>query len=104
MLKYLLGIMLKMSKKSFANKYVRNYQSSNIPWYEHDVLLTYIDTLKCKEFLDNCYEHFSNIEVVSFAIIHYQCRGTHLQNSVESYKTISKSDFKNYPEDNKKMP
>lgn len=65
--KYLLGILLKMSNNFFASRYVSNYQSSNIPWYERDVLLTYIDTLRCKEFLDNCGKHFSNNQVASFS-------------------------------------
>ena len=43
-----------MSKNSFTNKYVPIYQSDNILWYERDDLLTYIDVLKYKEFLNNC--------------------------------------------------
>ena len=42
------------------------------------------------------------MEVISFDIIHHKCRGDSLLNSVESYKTISKNDFKNYPEIDKK--
>ena len=42
-----------MRKKIFANKYVLTYQNSNIPWYERDDLLTYINELKCKEFFNN---------------------------------------------------
>ena len=71
--------------------------------YEHDGLLTYMDAIKYEELLQNCNEHFSNVGVVNFDIIHHQCRGKPLQNLAEHYKTISKSDFKNYLEDNKKM-
>ena len=91
-----------MSEICFANKYVSIYQNSNIPWYEHDGLLTYIDELKCKELFNNCDKHFFNMEAISFDIVHHKCRGDSLLNSVESYKTISKNDFKSYPEIDKK--
>ena len=77
-----------MSKKFFANKYVPNYQSEDIPWYERDSLLTCIDALKCKEFLYNCDEHFLSIEVINFSIINHRCKSIPLQNSVEYYNII----------------
>ena len=47
-----------MRNKIVANKYVPPYQSNTISWYERDGLMTYIDALKCKKFLENTDKHF----------------------------------------------
>ena len=37
--------------KEIVNKYVPRFaQHSELPWYERDGLLSYIDALKCEEF------------------------------------------------------
>lgn len=84
-----------MSKKFFANNYVQIIKL--------DGLLTYIDALKCEEFLNNYDEYFSNIEVITFDVTHHGSITTPSKNNAESSKTIPKGDFKNYPENNKEM-
>ena len=41
-----------------ANSYIPEYILDNLPWYESDGLLTYINKLKCKEFLEDPNKHF----------------------------------------------
>ena len=45
----------------------------------------------------------ANVEIINFDIIHHKCRRSSLHNLVEYYKTISKNDSKNYPENEKKV-
>ena len=40
-----------MGQKILVNKYTPTCEEPNLPWYERDGLLTYIDQLKCKEFI-----------------------------------------------------
>ena len=42
----------KMSKK-VANKYVPRYKKLDLPGYKRDKLMTYVDQLKYKRFIDN---------------------------------------------------
>ena len=83
--------------KNFVTKYVLEYVPDNLPWYERDGLLTYIDQLKYKKFCENRDEHFLNTEVVNFDVMHHRCRGDPMKNDVKHYKTIKKDDFKKYP-------
>ena len=50
-----------ISKKTKKKKY---------EWYEHD-LMTYIDHLKCENFVHDMDSHFSRAKVVNFDIIHH---------------------------------
>ena len=38
---------------SSKNKYIPEYVTDNLPWYERDDLMPYIDKLKCDRFLKN---------------------------------------------------
>ena len=84
----------KMCKK-VANKYVPRYEKLDLPWYKRDGLVTYIDDLKYKEFIDNPDEHFSNGEVNIFDIIHNRSIRP-LVNSMQHYKTTQNQDLQNY--------
>ena len=76
-----------------VNKYVPRFaQHSELPWYERDGLLSYIDT--------DC--HFKTVQVVNFDIIHHECRGDPLQGSYKEYQTINKKDMDNYSSNSKK--
>ena len=91
-----------MSKKFFSNKYVPHCQQHNtLQWFEHGVLLTYIDALKCEPFLQNSDENFTNVEVINFDIIHNRCRGDSLENSVQNYEAIVGDNFEFYPQKEK---
>lgn len=53
-----------MVQKIFTNKYIPTYQVLNLPWYERDGLITYIDQLKHKRFIDN--PDIKNGEIANF--------------------------------------
>ena len=86
----------KMSKK-VANKYVPRYEKLDLPWYKRDGLATYIDDLKYNDlkYIDNPDEHFSNVEVNNFDIIHNRSIRP-LVNSIQHYKTTRNQDLQNY--------
>ena len=52
-------------------------EKENYEWYEHD-LMTYIDVLKYKQFVENMDSHFSRAKITNFDMIHHQCQGNQL--------------------------
>ena len=61
----------------------------------------YFDYLDYKDMSDDPDNYFQNKKVINFNIIHNQCRGDRSQKSNKDHKTVSKDDFKNYPETDK---
>ena len=59
--------------KIFANSYVPEYVPEDLPWYEHDGLITYIDQLKWKEFISDLNAVIKNTKAINFEMIHAQC-------------------------------
>ena len=53
----------------------------NLPWYERDGLMMYIDQMKYKEYSENKDQYLKNVEVVNFDMIHNPCSGIPLQKS-----------------------
>lgn len=64
-------------------------------------LKRYFDYLDYKDMSDDPDNYFKNKKVINFNIIHNQCRGDPSQKSNKDHKTVSKDDFKNYPETDK---
>ena len=62
----------------------------NLPWYERDGLMSYIDSLKCQDFLNDTDEHFQKAEVTNFNIILHKCRGDPLQKDLKTYRSVQK--------------
>ena len=73
----------------------------NLPWYERDGLMMYIDQMKYKEYSENKDQYLKNVEVVNFDMIHNPCSGIPLQNSETFYKTAKKKDLKKFPKKTK---
>ena len=91
-----------MSKK-IVNKYVPRFaQHSELSWYERDGLLSYIDALKCEEYLKDTDSHFKTAQVVNFDIIHHECREDPLQGNYKKYQTVNKKDMDKYSSNSKK--
>ena len=91
-----------MSKK-ILNKYVPRFaQHSELPWYERDGLLSYIDPLKCEEFLKDTDSHFKTAQVVNFGIIYHKCRGDPSQAGYKDYQNVNKKDVDKYSSNSKK--
>lgn len=74
----------------------------NLPWYERDGLMMYIDQMKYKEYSENKDQYLKNVEVVNFDMIHNPCSGIPLQNSETFYKTAKEKDLKKFPKKKKK--
>ena len=92
---------LKMSRK-FDNKYITSYENLDIPcWYECDSILTYIDQLKYKEFIEGPDKYFNDVKIIIFDIINHECSGKPLDKSLKHYKTIRNEDLKIYLKNDK---
>ena len=50
--------------------------------------MTYIDNLKYEHFIEDTDSYFSQAKIINFDIIHHECRGNPLQNSLKYYETI----------------
>ena len=58
--------------KIFFNSYVPEYVSENLPWYECDGLMTYIDHLKWKEFISDSDASIKNTTPnVKVCLVHF---------------------------------
>ena len=73
-----------------------NYSNSYTPRYtlpEERSFLTYLDDVKCDQFMENPDKSFKKTKVVNFDIIHHECRGDALDKPVEYYQTIFENNF-----------
>ena len=84
--------------QTYCRGYILQYISPNLKWWERDGLLIYCDQLKYQEFTANNEKCFSNHKVISFDIIHNQCRGNKRNKSIRGHKTVAEKDFKYFPE------
>ena len=88
--------------KIFADKYIPKYVPEDLPWYERNGLLTYVDQWKYKEFISDPDTDVKNTKVVNFDMIHAQCRGTPRTHSDNFYQTLREKDVKKMPQKDKK--
>ena len=68
-----LVLTVKMSDKILCNEYIPEYVLGDLPWYERDGLLIYIDQSKYKEFISNPDRHMEKAEVINFDIFYARC-------------------------------
>ena len=88
--------------KIFASSYVPEYVLQDLPWYERDGLMTYIDQLKCKEFISDPDVAIRNTKIKNFEMIHAQCRGTHRTHSNEFCQTVRQKNVAKMPRKDRK--
>ena len=92
-----------MSNKRLINKYVPPFvEYLNLPWYEGDGLMWYIDSLRCQEFLEDTDEHFKKAEIVNFNIIYHKCIDDLLLKDLKTYQSVHKKDLLGYNQKQKK--
>ena len=86
----------------FGDSYVPKYSqdSYTLPWYKRE-LVTYIDWLRYSEMSDKPDEYFNKKKVIHFGIIHHECRGDSLKKIYQEHKPVKKSDFNEFPADEK---
>lgn len=81
-----------MSGKIYVNKYIPEVDPEDLPWYERDDLMKYIDELKYKRFLSDPEASFKKSEVVNFEMIYARCGCAPQQYSDNYYETVRVSD------------
>ena len=84
--------------KVVAKIYVLIYQEDyyKLAWYERD-MMSYIDHIKCRTMRGDPDQHFHNVKVVNFDIIHHDYRGDKLIGNYKDYKKIKNEDLNCYP-------
>ena len=86
----------------FANSYVPEYVYQDLPWYDHDGLMTCIDQVKCKEFISDPDVTIRNIKIKNFEMIHAQCKGTPRTYSNEFFQTVRQKNVAKMPQKDRK--
>ena len=79
------------------------YVNSYIPSYpiNKDILHDTLLRDKYEKINKNKKEYFSEVKIVNFDIIHNECRGDPLQNSVKYYETIYKENLQRAKEEDR---
>ena len=62
-----------MSDTIYVNKHIPEVVPEDLPWYERDGLLTYIDQLKYKQFTFDPDVYIKKAKVINFDMIYAQC-------------------------------
>ena len=83
-------------EKKLINEYIPTKGKTEFKWYEHYLLMPYIDDLKYNEFIENTDEHFQKAKIINFDITQHECNGDELEYSKKFYQTIENKDFKDY--------
>ena len=68
----------------------------DLPWYKGVGIISYVDELKNKSFIENPKNKFYRTTIVNFDIIHTVFRGDLMQCEVKGHHQIRDSDFENY--------
>ena len=56
--------------KIFAKSYLPECVPEDLPWYERDGLMTYIDRAKYKDFISDPDTAIKNTKIINFEMIH----------------------------------
>ena len=75
-----------MSTRKVDNFFVPTYVPKDLPWLEHDELMTWYEQVKCQEFLQNTDSHFQNLQILNFDII--DSNGKIDVDKLKQYQTI----------------
>ena len=80
--------------------YVSPFVLQDLPWYEHDDLMTWYDQEKCQDFWRDTDRHFNETNIVNFDIIQKQCCGEVVPNELlKHYQTVNQIRMFEYPSD-----
>ena len=83
-----------------AMSYVPHLVLQDLPWYEHDGLMTWYNQGKCQDILRDTDRDFNETKIVNFDIIHKQCRGDVVPNELLNYyQTVNQTRVSEYPSD-----
>ena len=85
-----------MAKKTYCvNNYIPDYPTKQI--YLHDILLRH----EYERINNDKKKYFSEAKIINFDIIHNQCLGTPLKNSIEYYETINNENLQRAKEEDR---
>ena len=80
-----------------TNNYIPEYVPSDLKWYERDCLMTYIDQVKCEEFLSDPDKHFREKKIVNFDITYKSIRGKKVpEGDRKKYRAVQDNRVKQY--------
>ena len=72
--------------------YVSPFVLQDLPWYEHDDLMTWCDQEKCQDVWRDTDRHFNETNIVNFDIIQKQCCGEVAPNELlQYYQTVNQT-------------
>ena len=72
--------------------YVSPFVLQDLPWYEHDDLMTWCDQEKCQDVWRDTDRHFNETNIVNFDIIQKQCCGEVVPNELlQYYQTVNQT-------------
>ena len=92
-----------MPDKIYTNRYIAEYVKSDLKWYERDGLLTYIDQLKCSNFIEDSGKHIARSDIINVDIIYKKCGLYKAQeNSEKHHQTVPMQHVEKLPEKDKK--
>ena len=78
------------------------YVPEDLPWYERDGLMTYIEQARYKDFISDPDTAIKNTKIINFEMIHAQCRGTPRTHSDEFYQTVREKNVSKMPQKDRK--
>ena len=80
--------------------YVPHFVLQDLPWYEHDGLMTWYNQAKCLDILRDTDRDFNETKIVNCDIIHKQCRGEVVPNELlKYYQTVNQTRVSEFPSD-----
>ena len=85
-----------------TNNYIPKYEPSDLKWYKKNGLMTYIDQVKCEEFLSDPDKHFREKKVVNFDIIYKSIRGEEMpEGDLKKYQAVQNNRVKQYSQEHR---
>lgn len=86
-----------------VNNYIPEYVPKDLPWYERDGLMSYINQAKCEDFLTDSDNHFITARIFYFDTIRRKAgREKVLQELLKHYQTMQNERVKKCPPKNQK--
>ena len=88
----------------FTYSYIPKYVPKDLPWYEKDGVMTWLDQAKCVEMLFDIDKHFATTHVINFDIIHRLARVEKVPDEIyKNIQTIDSDELKMYPSYNQRQ-
>ena len=88
----------------FTYSHIPKYVPKDLPWYEKDGVMTWLDQAKCVETLFDIDKYFATTHVINFDIIHRLARVEKVPDEIyKNIQTIDSDELKMYPSYNQRQ-